>query len=148
MEGLTVALLDRACRIFFSLAYPEGEHTVPTSKRAYLNIARDQPLGALLAPPVCQTLRTPEGAVRGYAFRLGSAGFPHLKLQVTACDADYVYAVDTHDAVHLQPGDPDAPRWARLQAANRQLKEQIEHAWEADGILTFNGLLRRGLAKK
>jgi hypothetical protein len=33
-----------------------------------------------------------------------------------------------------------------LQVANRKLKEQIERAWEAAGIMTFNGLLRRELA--
>jgi hypothetical protein len=32
-----------------------------------------------------------------------------------------------------------------LQAINRELKEKIEHAWEADGLLTFNALLRREL---
>jgi hypothetical protein len=35
-----------------------------------------------------------------------------------------------------------------LQTANRRLKEQIESAWEEAGLLTFNGLLRRELARK
>ena len=50
--------------------------------------------------------------------------------------------------VHLDANHPDAACWKKLQTANRQLKEQIEHAWEAEGLLTFNGLLRQELAKK
>jgi hypothetical protein len=55
--------------------------------------------------------------------------------------------VDTHDAIRLDPGHPDAAGWARLQAANRQLKAQIELAWEDAGLQTFNSLLRRELDK-
>jgi hypothetical protein len=53
--------------------------------------------------------------------------------------------VDTHDQLRLDPRHPDAAGWAQLQAINRELKEKIEHAWEADGLLTFNALLRREL---
>jgi hypothetical protein len=150
LKDLTTPLLARSCRIFFALAYPEGEAAVPLSRRAYLHLRPDQPLEPLLRPPVCQTLRTPDGAVRGYAFRLGSAAYPHLKLQVVRCDeeAPCVFGVDTHDAMHLDPDHPDAARWAELQLANRALKERIERAWEAAGLLTFNGLLRRELEKK
>ena len=58
-----------------------------------------------------------------------------------------VFAVDTHDAYsteHSQapPDHPDAAGWHELQSANRALKEKIEEAWDAAGILTHNGLLR------
>ena len=59
--------------------------------------------------------------------------------------ATWIFAVDTHDALQLDPSHPDAIGWGRLQVANRQLKEQIEQIWEAQGLLTFNGLLRREL---
>jgi hypothetical protein len=69
-------------------------------------------------------------------------------MQVVDCDqaGTWVFAVDTHDGIRLEPHHADAECWALLQAANRELKRRIEQAWEADGLLTFNGLLRRDLA--
>jgi hypothetical protein len=150
MCGLTTTLMGRACRTFLTLAYPGGPSSIPPGRRAFLDLAPDQPLEPLLVPPLCEVLRTPQGGLRGYAFRLGSAVYPHVKLQVTSHDSDdgWIFAVDTHDAFHLDSSHPDAAGWAKLQSANRQLKEQIERAWEADGLLTFNGLLRRELAKR
>lgn len=150
MTELNVALLGRACRIFLERAYPGGHDTVPASKRLYLNIADDQPLESLLRPPVCQALGKPAEAARGYAWRLGSASYPHLKLQAVDCanDGTWVFSVDTHDMLRLRAGDPDAAGWAEIQAANRQLKQEIESAWEAEGLLTFNALLRREAGKR
>jgi hypothetical protein len=145
MQGLNVALLRRACRIFLSLGYPGGESTIPPAKRPYWNIAADQPLEALVRPPVCQLLGKSPDEARGYAWRLGSSTYPHLKLQAVDCanDGSWVFAVDTHDTLRLRADDPDAPRWAEIQAENRRLKEEIENAWEEAGLLTFNALLRR-----
>jgi hypothetical protein len=150
MKGFTTDLLSRACRIFLTLAYPGGAATIPLAKRAFLHLDSNQELAALLVPPVCQSIPLADGKLRGYAFRLGSAGYPHLKLQIVDCDqcGTWVFTVDTHDAIRLDPSHADAPRLAQLQAANRQLKEQIERAWEADGLLTFNGLLRRELEEE
>lgn len=87
--------------------------------------------------------------MRGYSFRLGCTHYPHLKLQVVNTDdGSLVFSVDTHDAVQLQPDHPDWPRWRQLQTANRELKTRIERAWDAEGLLTFNGLLRRELGRK
>jgi hypothetical protein len=102
------------------------------------------------AREVCEKLLTSNGAIRGYAFRLGSARFPHLKLQVNAQargDA-CVFSVDTHDALRCRVSGTEAEAWATLQLDNRELKERIEREWERRGLLTFNGLLRQGLAKK
>jgi hypothetical protein len=150
MHGLTTTLLGRASRTFLTLAYPGGPNAIPPPRRAFLDLSPDQPLEPLLVPPLCEILRTPQGGVRGYAFRLGSATYPHLKLQVVAHEQGdaCIFIVDTHDAFHFGANHPDAAAWAKLQTANRQLKEQIERAWEAEGLLTFNGMLRRELAKK
>jgi hypothetical protein len=154
MNGLTSDLLGRACRIFLELAYPGGEETIPLKKRPYLHVTPDQPLASLLPPAptasgIGQVLPAAGGRTRGYCFRLGSATFPHLKLQVV----DYenggvlVFTVDTHDAFcpGLTADHPDAPMWRTLQEGNRKLKEQIEHAWEEAGLMTFHALLREGL---
>ena len=148
MNGLTTALLGQACRIFLELAYPGGYSTIPPPKNIYFCIQDDHPLEALLTAPVCQPLRTPDGAIRGYSLRLGSAFHPHLKLQIVSHDESAcIFGVDTHDAIDLQTVYADGARWEQFQKVNRQLKERIEQAWEAAGLLTFNGLLRRELAQ-
>lgn len=146
MQALTTDLLGQACRIFLGLTYPNGG--IPASKKLFYDIEPNQALEPLLAPPICQTWTGPEGAARKYAFRLGSRTFPHMKLQVAdAGDGRLIFGVDTHDAMKLDPDHPDVPAWKNLQAANRALKEKIEHAWEAAGLMTFNSLLRDGIAK-
>jgi hypothetical protein len=149
MKGLTTALLARACRIFLEHAYPGGDNTIPPPKNAYFVLDPGQPLEPLLAPPVCQPLPAREGGIRGYSLRLGSAFHPHFKMHIVSNeDADCVFSVDTHDTISFDPGAPDQLRWTQLQQFNRQLKEQIERAWEADGLTTFNVLLRRELARE
>ena len=149
MKGLTTPLLQRACRIFLTLAYPEGPHTIPPAKAVFHQLEPTKPLEAQLKQPMCQPLPEVAGRGCGFALRLGSSAYPHLKMQVIDCDCNgtWVFAVDTHDTLRLPPGHADAERWAHLQAANRRLKEQIEHAWEAEGVLTFRALLRRDLAE-
>ena len=147
MKGLTSALLGQACRLFLNQAYPDGEATIPGEKRTYLHITDDLPLESLLKAPICQPLPCPAGRewIHGYAFRLGSIVYPNLKVQVIDPDGNgtLVFSIDTHDAALRMM--PDDPRATQIQAANRQLKDAVEHAWEAAGLLTFNELLRRQL---
>jgi hypothetical protein len=150
MHGLTTEVLRQACRTFLDLAYPGGESTIPPKRRLYGAISPDQGLAPFLEMrETCEKLLTPEGHLRGYAFRFGSARFPHLKMQVidqgpgTGC----VFAVDTHDVLRCALSADEAETWAELQAENRRLKERIEAAWEKQGLLTFNALLRRGLTR-
>jgi hypothetical protein len=151
MNGLTTDLLSRACRIFLELAYPGGEQTMAPSRRPFFAISPDQPLNTLLTMSgICQPLHTPEGALRGYAFRLGSVRFPHIKLQVISHNggASWIFSVDTHDILRCSVSGEEAKGWAELQAENRQLKERIEQEWDKHGLLTFNRLLRNGLEKR
>jgi len=156
MKGLTSAVLGRACRIFLQLAYPAGVETIPAKRRVYLGLTTGEPLEEFLPPApaaagICQVLAPSGGRSRGYAFRLGSATFPHLKLQVVDYDngSALVFTVDTHDAFlpGMNPDHPDAQAWRSLQESNRKLKEQIERAWEREGFTTFHTLLRDGLEK-
>jgi len=145
MKGLTTPVLERACRIFLERAYPHGAQTIPPPKNSFLALDVAQPVESVLVPPVCQPLMRPDGGLRGYALRLGSVLHPHLKLQIVDHDeSECVFG----DGLSLDPSHPDAACWAELQTANRRLKEEIERAWEEAGLLTFNGLLRRELARK
>jgi hypothetical protein len=156
MPLLSTPLLAHACRIFLDTAYPGGVSTIPEHKRAYAAIPPDEPVQRYLAPSplaqgVCQ--KVDEDC---FTFRLGSPRYANLKMKVH-CVAERgvcqcVFSVDTHDAFakdHAQcPADhPDAAAWLELQTANRELKEKIETAWGAAGIMTHNGLLRAELVE-
>jgi hypothetical protein len=160
MLPLDIGPLRQACRIFMELAYPGGPATMPPGRRIYSDLPADRPVSDFLPPAadalaVCQAFGGAGTGALGYSFRLGSAHFPHLKLKVQLLDctdaASWVYMVDTHDAFSRDsaeppPSHPDAAGWTALQAANRELKEKIERAFEAAGLLTFNSLLRGGLS--
>jgi hypothetical protein len=156
MDQVSAALLAQACRVFMRLAYPGGPETVPSRKRVYYDLPTDRSAADFLppaaAPEICQAISTPGNGVVGYALRLGSAGFPHLKLKMQRMGDIWVFMVDTHDSFSrdsMQPPatHPDAPAWLALQAANRDLKEKIEQALEREGMATFNSLLREDLKK-
>ncbi|HEV3204347.1 MAG TPA: hypothetical protein VGY77_08190 [Gemmataceae bacterium] len=149
MQGLPSPLLAKALRLYFTLAYPDGDDTIPPAKAALLTFSEGPAPETLFVSSLCQTICDGNGIFRGFSFRLGSSAFPHLKMQIIECEKDrsVVFAVDTHDGISLEPGHPDAEKWTHLQAANRRLKEKIEKAWEGVGLLTFNGLLRRDLNK-
>lgn len=140
-------------------AYPAGFATIPAKKQPFFALPADGRLEDFLPPSeigsgVCQVVACAENHSPGYAFRLGSAGFPNLKLRVQRMDrADeetWIFMVDTHDGfskdTRVPPADhPDAPQWLALQNANRLLKEQIESAWVKHGLATVNSLLREDL---
>ncbi|MCI0738219.1 MAG: hypothetical protein L0Y72_04190 [Gemmataceae bacterium] len=158
MQHLDADVLGQACRLFLTLAYPHGPESIPHKKRAFWDLC-DKPLAGILPPTegaagVCRELRNVNGTSCGYEFRLGSYCFPHLKLRVQEVEHDgqptWVYMVDTHDAFSKcnrfpPPDHPDAAAWLELQQSNRCLKEQIEAAFEEQGITTVNALLRGAL---
>jgi len=161
MESLTPDILSRGCQIFLALAYPGGLSTIPEKKQPYAAIPLDRPVSDFLPPAkvadgICHVLSAPGGGMRGFAFRLGSERFPHLKLKLQLIDYDntttWVFMVDTHDAFsrssfHPPPDHPDAKSWRELQMHNRKMKERIEAQLEAAGLETFNSLLRRDLER-
>ena len=153
MNTISTQELAGACRIFMTLAYPEGPSTIPLSKRAYAEIAVDGCLADYLPPTpkalaVCQDLSR-AGGMHGYEFRLGSAAYPHLKLRVQLMDLHespvWVYSVNTHDGFFhasscLSAEEADA--WKALVERNRSLKHQIETALAEAGYMTPVRLLR------
>lgn len=150
MPALPVDVLRQACRVFFDLAYPDGPSTVPAGKLPYSQIPEDARVEDYLPPAPVATgiVNLLTGAHEGYSIRLGSAAFPFLRLtlQHVADESGdrWVAGVDTHDAWR-HPDHADAAAWLALQAANRELKSRIEHAFEAAGLCTHNRLLRQQL---
>ncbi len=156
MDGLTSQELARACRIFMDLAYPDGPESIPANKRPYYHIDPNQPLEhfvppAAMAIAVCEDLAHHSDRLHGYAFRLGSAAYPHLKLRIQFMDfhqrAVRVYAVDTHDGVvqTQQHTDEEAAIWRAKIQGNRILKHEVEESLGSTGYLTQKHLLQLDL---
>jgi hypothetical protein len=149
MPPFDTPMLGLACRIFLGAAYADGLGCVPAAVVRYADLPAEGTEGWCESDGVYHAL--PQG---GFTLRLGSTAYPHLKLRVQKVDAPQgslsLYAVDTHDSFSSETsqapvGHPDATAWQALQEANRALKEKIETAWEAAGLLTLNGLLRQAL---
>jgi hypothetical protein len=161
MQRLTTDQIDKACRIFVSLAYPAGETTIPINKRHMLKLPPGLSIVDHLnvdstARGCCQLLPSKAGPATVLLVRLGCCHYPNLKLKAQLVEdengCEWLFTVDTHDAFSascfLPPEEhPEHAAWVALQTANATLKCKIEAAWDEAGLLTFNGLLRRELPK-
>lgn len=155
MHSLPAEVLSLAFQAFADKAYPEGLHVAPGWKR--------ERFARLLCPASLPDVLPPSPLARGFceiacrgdgfAFRVGSVRFPHLKLVAASLDFGrrplWVFGVDTHDrmlkdAVAMSAADAEA--WFALQTDNSRLKREIETAWDALGIPTHLALLREELA--
>src|SRR5437867_1368774 len=92
MQSVTTPLLARACHAFLTLAYPQGLASIPEKRRVYYQLPLDRPVSDFLPPAaaaegIVQGMAAPGGGgLRGWAFRLGSAHYPHLKLKLQQLD--------------------------------------------------------------
>jgi hypothetical protein len=157
MHKLTADNLGHACRLFMDRAYPAGPGAIPAKKRPYYDIPASAALADYLPPApvaagVCEVQAARNGNEPGYAFRLGSSHFPHIKLRVQQVEHHgspvWVWSVDTHDALPraaLAMSPDETALWRELQAKNASLKQQIEEALEQARFLTGNSLLRLDL---
>ena len=101
--------------------------------------------------------RTPADAklpdVRSFVLRLGNAQYPHMKLRLSRPPhhGAYVFSIDSHDAfLHVPANSPERPALEKLKRHNAAIAAAVCHAWEAAGLPTEKGFLRRQLreAKK
>jgi hypothetical protein len=158
IQILTTDLVNTASRVFLTLAYGGGEEAAPSTKRRFHQLPPGLSMLDYMAtgpglPDCCQVIHDKAGTARTFFVRLGCDHYPNLKLKaqlVEGQQAGWLLSVDTHDSFSstcfLPPPDhPESEAWRRIQNANIALKERIESAWEAAGIMTFNGLLRREL---
>jgi CheY-like chemotaxis protein len=138
-DELTPALLRRAVDIYLAHAYPAG------AARAPLVTARDFD-GAPTASEWLARFERPDDTrvvgVPSYALRLGNYRYPFMKLVVEEylVDEEVFFSVDTHDNLDVRPSAPDWAQWLELKAFNRELKDEIERAWLAEGLPTFEKL--------
>ncbi len=77
-----------------------------------------------------------ERYVHRYVLRLGNERYPHMKLvlEESILVEQYVFGVDTHDDLKVDPDAPDFERWTRVREHNRDLKLVIEQDWKREGV--------------
>ncbi|MBL8860618.1 MAG: response regulator [Planctomycetes bacterium] len=148
LEELTPAMVRRAVAIYLEIAWPGQGFPRPRITVADLEGANT--LDELFARFDPQPVRD-RAAHKRHTLRLGNPDYPFMKfvVQEYLVDAEYFFAVDTHDDLDVKPTDPDFPRWLELKRRNAELKKRIEAAWAAEGLPTYGDLrvLAEGLAK-
>ncbi|MFT5288656.1 MAG: CheY-like chemotaxis protein [Planctomycetota bacterium] len=89
-----------------------------------------------------------DGDLKRYALRIGNARYPFMKfiVQEHLVDDEFFFSVDTHDNLEIRPDNPDFAEWERVKEYNREMKDRIEKAWDADGLPTNTDL--RALAEE
>jgi CheY-like chemotaxis protein len=79
-----------------------------------------------------------------YSLRLGNRNYPFMKLvlQEHIVPGEFFFAVDSHDQMEIKPDFPDYESWMAVRRFNRDLKQQIETAFDRHGLDTAACLRR------
>lgn len=148
LEKMTTGLVRRAIQVYLSIAWPGDAFPRPRiTEKDFEDIATLEELFKRFEKP-----RAGEcGSQTRYMLRLGNARYPFMKfvVQEYLVDAEYFFAVDTHDDLDVRPESPDYDAWQALKRHNLSLKLAIEAAWAAEGLPTYKDLavLAEGIAK-
>ncbi len=147
LRGFTPDAFQAAVATYLRLAYPNGALPEPVQKR--LEWPPPDSMERLLSAPQFE-----RGLVAGtktpvFALRLGNQFYPHMKLQLQPWPTTIgaMLSVNTHDQIlGLDAHATDAAAFRALQAANQEIKESIEQAWDQQGLPTFLRYLRDYIA--
>lgn len=148
LTDISVDSLREAVRLYLARAYPEGVPPAVVLER--LECLRQDDLMRALACACVEVEDGCEGPRGRFALRLGSLDYPHARLVLERCSGceDYVFSVDTHDS-HFLFGAEVSPetrqRFEAIQEKNRRFKADVERAWTAAGLPTFERFIRDGL---
>ena len=80
-----------------------------------------------------------------YVLRIGNSRYPHMKLvlEESILSDEYAFCVDTHDNLNVSSAAPDYARWNAVRDHNRRVAEEIELAWEEEGVPTVRDIKDR-----
>ena len=144
LSALRIDLLRRAIAIYLEIAYGGAEPPEAIRRRLEWGDGTD-PAAILTRPPFERATRPGPDQPAVFALRLGNARYPHMKFQVQpwANASGFMLAVNTHDQVMaFDPKGADADAFRALQEANQRYKDEIELAWDREGLPTFLRYLR------
>lgn len=139
LRNLTWEMLRSAIGEFLRLAYPIDP--VPETIQKRITFNESLPLADHLnAPPFEKYHANAPFPCCVYALRLGSAVYPHLKMEIRPFtnQLGFVFWVNTHDQfISRQEACHDMDLWRQVMEKNRDLKQAVERAWAAQGLPTF-----------
>lgn len=137
--------IRRAVCLYLKHAYGAGD--VPPAAQRLIPPASFRPEDWLMSDLIERDpASAPLPVVRSFALRLGNAGYPNMKLRISRPPKDpvFVLSVDCHDAILRAPqGSADQEAMESLKRNNAAIASAIHAAWEADGLTTERGYLRR-----
>jgi hypothetical protein len=138
--------LLRAIELYLSHAYPGP---APSGVRSRLEALRAVSPELLYRDKWFEA--APADSPTKLSLRLGNRFYPHMKLVIERAPdgSGALFRADTHDR-HIQPaaGLPEAAAFAQLMRENQSIAQQIESAWDENGLPTFKRFLREDLARR
>lgn len=136
IQDLTLQHLRRAVRLYVNEAYRAPGPFSGKQPRIEFEGADDARLMDYVtkAPFVDESKRSATGN-RSFALRLGNSQYPFMKLLIAEhlVQDEFFFSVDTHDQAFDQNVDP---KFCQIRAGNRQLKDDIEAAWDGAHLPT------------
>ncbi len=141
LEEIGASAVRLAAEIYLRHAYPAAARwRAPSVDLSGGKSARD------LLPRFEDESEERDGRRTGrYVLRLGNSRYPHMKLALeeSILSDEYAFCVDTHDNLNVSPDAPDYARWNAVRDHNRRLAEEIERAWEEEGVPTVRDIKDR-----
>jgi CheY-like chemotaxis protein len=141
LEEIPASRVRLAVEIYLRLAYPgDARWRAPAVELSGGETARE------LLPRFEDECEESGGRrVCRYVLRLGNSRYPHMKLvlEETILSDEYAFSVDTHDNLKVSKGAPDYARWNAVREHNRHVAEDVERAWEEEGIPTVRDIKYR-----
>jgi hypothetical protein len=141
----TRAEVLRAVEVYLSVAYSDEP---PSAVRARLDTLRSVLDEDFYDSAVFERERAPRPT--WYKLRLGNPFYPHMRMTIERSPdgRGYLFRADTHDR-HCAPAPKsrDYSPFCKLMERNQLLAQQIEAAWEAQGIPTFRRYLHEDVAR-
>jgi len=139
LDRLTPAHIRRAVQIYLDHAWPPGSSGEPPLAVKDLESATtlDEMTKFFDRPrkdqsPLCKR----------FTLRLGNHRYRFMKfvVQEYLVPEEYFFSVDTHDDLKITPDMPDFEGWQELRGYNRELKHEIERAWNEAELPTNEDL--------
>jgi CheY-like chemotaxis protein len=147
-DRLTPTHVRRAVKLYMEYAWPPERSEKPVFDQATLAVAHSMPEVLTFFDPNCLG-EQPE--CEHFVLRLGNWRYPFMKLVLEEylVKGEFFFSVDTHDDLHITPDMPDYEGWVEVRKFNRELKNEIEEAWQAADLPTYVKLreLMEGLAE-
>lgn len=140
------AVVLRAIEIYIGIAFGANP---PSAISAVVDRLRIHPRAEFYRSACFE--RPPDADPGRFSLRLGNRNYQHMKLVVERAPSGrgFLLRVDTHD-LHACP-DPGAGEYGSfrtLMALNRSLAQEIEAAWDREGLPTFKTFLKNDLERR